>query len=124
MPLTVATSTTTVILVGDHKQLQPSIVNRENIEFLGCNYNLLERLLFLYMKLTHVDRRHMIGNYFLMLNEVHRAVREIVEFISVNFYNETLTATRLYANSSTLKQYYPIQFVEFDQAATEVNELI
>jgi len=124
MPLTLATSSTTVILVGDHKQLQPSIVNRENIEFLGCNYNLLERLLFLYLKLTHVDRRHMISNYFLMLNEVHRAVREIVEFISVNFYNETLTATRLYANSSTLKQYYPIQFVEFDQAATEVNELI
>ncbi len=108
MPLTLATSSTTVILVGDHKQLQPCIVNRENIEFLGCNYNLLERLLFLYLNITRTNQRHDICNYFLMLNEVHRAVREIVEFISVNFYNDTLIATRLYANCSNLANYYPI----------------
>ena len=126
MPLTLATSNTTVVLVGDHKQLQPSLINRENCEFMKTNQNLLERYLercfeFLYKTKSSIQK---MSGYFVMLSEVHRAVREIVEFISHNFYNGKLEAKRMYVDCASLRNYYPIQFVEFDEDGMEVSDIL
>ena len=52
---------------------------------------------------------------------MHRTVKEIVDFISVNFYNDTLEATRLYVDCGDMENYYPIQFVEIEENAIEVS---
>ena len=121
MPITLATSNTSVILVGDHKQIRPSILNKENIDFLASNWNLLERLLYQF-KSCFKDKKKLafrLDNYFLTLNEVHRTVKEIVDFVSANFYQRTLIAHRMNADYSNLKGYYPIQFVNSNSKNSE-----
>ena len=125
MPLVLATSRTTVVLFGDHKQLRPSITNCENLKFLAENSNFLERLLEIFKENEQLvnssprPRRFNLDNYFLILNEVHRTVRNIVDFISANFYNNKLKPNRFNAEFSGLNGYFPIQFVEIDQRAEQ-----
>ncbi|XP_069126954.1 3'-5' exoribonuclease HELZ2-like [Argopecten irradians] len=80
----IATEATQVVLIGDHKQLQPIIMSRAAKE-LGLDVSLFER----YAKL----KRHLT-----MLNQQYRMNPWICSFPSQAFYDNELTTDRTYTS--------------------------
>ncbi|XP_077999824.1 3'-5' exoribonuclease HELZ2-like isoform X2 [Glandiceps talaboti] len=96
-PITLANSTTKVILAGDHKQMSPEVFDRYAKE-KKFHHSLLRRVCDQYLdKLTDRQRQ----NYMVMLNENYRCNQSIVNFLSNLYYKGTpLTASTDHTKSS------------------------
>ncbi|XP_058847096.1 helicase with zinc finger domain 2-like isoform X1 [Acipenser ruthenus] len=80
MPLSLATSTTRVVLAGDHMQMTPKLFSVGGSQC--SDYTLLNRLFHFYQKEKHeVAKKSRI-----IFNENYRSTKGIIDFVSTHFY--------------------------------------
>ncbi|MGH0156998.1 UNVERIFIED_CONTAM: hypothetical protein FKN15_032931 [Acipenser sinensis] len=103
MPLSLATSTTRVVLAGDHMQMSPKLFSVGGSQ--GSDYTLLNRLFHFYQKQKHeVAKKSRI-----IFNENYRSTKGIIDFVSTHFYikGDTIKAS---GNVPPHPRFHPLMF--------------
>ncbi|MGH0130980.1 UNVERIFIED_CONTAM: hypothetical protein FKN15_001877 [Acipenser sinensis] len=103
MPLSLATSTTRVVLAGDHMQMSPKLFSVGGSQC--SDYTLLNRLFHFYQKQKHeVAKKSRI-----IFNENYRSTKGIIDFVSTHFYikGDTIKAS---GNVPPHPRFHPLMF--------------
>ncbi|XP_078092612.1 3'-5' exoribonuclease HELZ2 [Mustelus asterias] len=104
IPLALASSTTRIVLAGDHMQVTPKLFSLESSEM--ADYTLLNRLFHYYQKIKHykaIKSR-------LIFKENYRSVKEIIDFVSKHFYVGTSDVIQASGNIPRHPHFYPLMF--------------
>ncbi|GCB60757.1 hypothetical protein scyTo_0009228 [Scyliorhinus torazame] len=104
IPLTLASSTTRIVLAGDHMQVTPKLISIDSSEMADAT--LLYRLFQYYQKIKHEKATKSR----LIFTENYRSVKEIIDFVSKHFYVEKADAFQASGNIPRHPRFYPLMF--------------
>ncbi|KAL4655663.1 helicase with zinc finger domain 2 [Arapaima gigas] len=104
MPLSLAGKGTRIVLAGDHMQMCPKLFSVKDEQRSGCT--LLNRLFRYY--LDHKSFPALKSR--IIFNENYRSTKEIVDFVSTNFYVGKNDAIKASGKVSPHPKYYPLRF--------------
>ncbi|XP_069739798.1 3'-5' exoribonuclease HELZ2 isoform X2 [Narcine bancroftii] len=104
IPLGIAGNETRVVLAGDHMQVTPKLFSVEDSEM--ADHTLHNRLFQYYMRSKHENA----AKSRIIFKENYRSVKEIIEFVSVQFYMRQTKVIQASGDIQCHPKFYPLMF--------------
>ncbi|XP_072096397.1 3'-5' exoribonuclease HELZ2 [Mobula birostris] len=104
IPLGIAGNETRVVLAGDHMQVTPKLFSVEDNEM--ADYTLLNRLFQYYKR----EKHEKAAKSRIIFKENYRSVKEIIDFVSVQFYVRKVDVIQASGDVQRHPTFYPLMF--------------
>ncbi|XP_072917802.1 3'-5' exoribonuclease HELZ2 isoform X2 [Hemitrygon akajei] len=104
IPLGIAGNETRIVLAGDHMQVTPKLFSVEDNEM--ADYTLLNRLFQYYMR----EKHEKAAKSRIIFKENYRSVKEIIDFVSVQFYVGKVDVIQASGDVQRHPKFYPLMF--------------